>query len=114
MANGHGGRRPGAGRPRGSKARKTIEIADRAAAEGVTPLELILSLMHRYYAEGKFCLALDAAVKAAPYIHPRLQLMQLSGGPDPVRLQVVEEIIGEPGDVSANGEAPPRAAGVPS
>jgi hypothetical protein len=36
---GRGGKRPGSGRKKGSATKKTREIADRAAAEGITPLE---------------------------------------------------------------------------
>ena len=113
MANGHGGRRPGAGRKLGSRNRAALEMADRAAAEGITPLELILLAMRQYHQEGKLALALDAAVKAAPYLHPRLAAVEVSGGETPVRLEVIEEIVGEH-DVPANGEAAPRAAGLPS
>ena len=37
-----GGRRFGAGRRKGSLSEKTRVIAERAAAEGITPLEVIL------------------------------------------------------------------------
>jgi hypothetical protein len=75
-----GGARPGAGRKPGSANRRTREIADRAAAEGITPLELMLGIMRQgtpqdadaatqlAYASLRF----EAAKAAAPYIHPRL------------------------------------------
>jgi hypothetical protein len=50
-----GGARPGAGRPKGGKNRKTIErmkIAEQAAAGGITPLELMLQLMRSLWDEG--------------------------------------------------------------
>ena len=114
MANGHGGRRAGSGRKPGAATRITREVADRLAGEGITPLELIVSLMRKYHSDGKLALALDAAVKAAPYLHPRLAAVQVSGGETPVRLEVVEEIIGDGSHVPADGEVAPHAAGLPS
>ena len=59
---------------------RTREVADRAAAEGITPLEYLLELMRKPYpedADGTVladydAMKLDAAKAAAPYMHPRL------------------------------------------
>lgn len=51
MANGRGGARPGAGRKPGSKNTKTREIADKAAADGITPLEVMIRAMRAYVDE---------------------------------------------------------------
>ena len=78
-----GGRRSGAGRKKGSLSHKTRAIAARAAAEGITPLEVILRTMRSAWARAStngetvtsFPDALVAAAmaeKAAPYVHPRL------------------------------------------
>ena len=78
-----GGKRPGAGRRKGSLGQKTRVIAARAAAEGITPLEVILRTMRSAWARASengetvtsFQDALIAAAmaeKAAPYVHPRL------------------------------------------
>jgi hypothetical protein len=94
----HGGRRSGAGRKRGSSTKKTREIADRAAAEGLTPLEVMLKAMRAIVTkaedlqqsqaqEGDSAVAaLDLMVQAAavakdaaPYMHPRLQSVTLKG-----------------------------------
>jgi hypothetical protein len=73
-----GGRRPGAGRKPGVPAQKTInrlKIAEEAAADGITPLEVMLTQMRSYWdedtdeARAKAC---DIAKDAAPYLHPRL------------------------------------------
>jgi hypothetical protein len=69
-----GGARPGAGRKKGSATAKTREIADRAAAEGVTPLEFMLQVMRDVTAERSE--RLDMAKSAAPYIHPRLSAVE--------------------------------------
>lgn len=79
--SGKGGRRTGAGRKVGSATKRTREIADKAAAEGITPLELMLQIMRDEAcpadagSEQKIAfhsLRFEAAKAAAPYIHPRL------------------------------------------
>ena len=46
--NGHGGKRVGAGRKPGAITKRTREIADRALAEGKTPLEIMLDNMRHF------------------------------------------------------------------
>jgi hypothetical protein len=86
---GRGGRRPGAGRKPGSANKKTREIADKAAAEGITPLEVQIETMRALWAEANQGNALDLdkaeracaiAKDAAPYIHPRLSSIEASVG----------------------------------
>ena len=72
MANGHGGYRPGSGRKAGIPNSKTLEIRDRAAREGNTLLEVMLSIMKDRLATGDQEGALVAANMAAPYMHSRL------------------------------------------
>lgn len=65
-----GGARAGAGRPKGSANKRTREIADKAASEGLTPLEFMLQILRDEKAEmGQ---RFEAAKHAAPYIHPKL------------------------------------------
>jgi hypothetical protein len=75
----HGGKRPGAGRKPGSATQKTREIAERAAATGITPLEVILAAMRQAWASGDTVLAARFAKDAAPYCHPRLAAIEHSG-----------------------------------
>lgn len=84
---GRGGRRQGSGRKAGSATRKTREIADKAAAEGVTPLEFMLNVMRSEPPSGlegnalmqAMSLRFEAAKAAAPYIHPRLAAIEHTG-----------------------------------
>jgi hypothetical protein len=46
-----GGARPGAGRKEGSLSKRTREIAEVAAAQGITPLEVMMSTMMALYKE---------------------------------------------------------------
>jgi hypothetical protein len=72
VANGHGGYRPGSGRKPGIPNSKTLEIRDRAAQEGITPLEVMLDIMKERLDAGDQDGALVAANMAAPYMHSRL------------------------------------------
>lgn len=80
----HGGPRRGAGRKPGSATTRTREIADAAASDGITPLEVMLKAMRFHM--GNFDatespeslgLACVAAKDAAPYIHPRLSSVEM-------------------------------------
>lgn len=83
----HGGKREGAGRPKGATSKKTKEIADKAVKDGITPLEYMLSVLRDPNAEKAE--RAWAAEKAAPYIHPRLSTVQHGGDQEnPLRLIV--------------------------
>lgn len=72
-----GGRRQGSGRPKGAKTKRTSEIAKAAAAEGITPLEYMLQILRNPAAaepDKRW-----AAEKAAPYVHARLNSVDLTG-----------------------------------
>jgi hypothetical protein len=89
------------GRVKGTANKKTREIADKAAAEGITPLEYMLEIMRKPMPpeiEDKLknsdeplnveilaglvnwhSLRFEAAKFAAPYMHPRLSATTVSG-----------------------------------
>lgn len=86
----HGGKRKGAGRKAGSSTTKTREIADKALAEGISPLEVMLAAMRDVYAmasleseqESRIALlssAANFAKDAAPYVHPKLSAIEHTG-----------------------------------
>ena len=85
--NGRGGARKGAGRKLGSATKRTREIADRAEEDGITPLEFMLNVMRTEPSaelEARdllqaLTMRFEAAKAAAPYMHPRLQAVTLSG-----------------------------------
>lgn len=74
-----GGSRSGAGRKRGAASKKTRELADKAAAEGITPLEVMLKAMTSHFQAERLDEAAAIAKDAAPYCHPRLQAIEMSG-----------------------------------
>jgi hypothetical protein len=64
-----GGKRPGAGRPRGSKTKKQALLL--AAAEaGELPVDFLLRIMRDPTVDA--AVRMDAAKSVAPYLHPRL------------------------------------------
>jgi hypothetical protein len=72
-----GGNRPGAGRKRGSPNKATAERQAEIAASGLTPLDYMLTIMRNEELEA--ATRLDAANKAAPYVHPKLAAIEHSG-----------------------------------
>lgn len=75
----NGGARPGSGRKKGTANIKTREIADRAAAEGITPLEVMIRAMREAYEAGGAIAAFPFAKDCAPFMHPRLATTQVTG-----------------------------------
>ena len=70
-----GGKREGAGRPIGSKNKRSAEVARNAAHAGMTPIEVMLTAMRELWEEGTSEAKREAAriaKDAAPYVHPRL------------------------------------------
>src|SRR5215467_10184595 len=83
MANGHGGRRQGAGRKPGSASQKTREIANQDVKDGLTPLEYMLAVLRDDTADPDRRDRM--AVAAAPYLHARLAAIQ-------TKVETVEQI----------------------
>lgn len=103
----HGGKRPGAGRKRGGANRKTREIADRAAQDGITPLEVMLAAMRAHHAEDRLDEAAAIAKDAAPYVHPRLGAVVVKDdGARPIYLVERIEIV--------HADADPEPAALPA
>lgn len=71
-----GGKREGAGRPAGAITKRSREIAEKAAEEGITPLEYMLSIMRdpEMTTESRF----EAAKAAAPYVHAKLAAVDVN------------------------------------
>lgn len=101
----HGGRRAGAGRKKGSANKRTREIADRAAQDGITPLEYMLQVLRTEPREDldpkEYMMAaamrFEAAKAAAPYMHARLASVEHSGANGgPIEHGVTLNIVGVP------------------
>lgn len=91
-----GGKRIGAGRPRGAATRRTRAIADKASAEGLTPLEVMLKAMREHANAKRWDDAASIAKDAAPYMHPRLASMQHTGrGGGPIQTVDLTKLSGD-------------------
>lgn len=68
--------RKAGGRPRGSRNKRTAELIRRAQAKGISPLDLMLEVMHGLWREGDRLAAFACAEKIAPYLHARLAAVE--------------------------------------
>lgn len=66
-----GGKRSGAGRPKGAPNKRTAEQVEAVKATGMTPLEYLTSVFQDVGADE--ARRIDAAKAAAPYCHAKLQ-----------------------------------------
>ena len=98
---GSGGKRPGAGRPKGARNRRATALIAEAERTGqLLPIDYLLSVMRDPDAEPRD--RMSAAGMAAPYCHPRLTVMQAFSDPrhlDDLALSVqfsrLEQRVGE-------------------
>jgi hypothetical protein len=67
-----GGKREGAGKPKGATAKRTQEAVEKALAIGITPLEVMLMAMKDALDKGELKEASNFAKDAAPYCHAKL------------------------------------------
>lgn len=72
-----GGKRTGAGRPKGHKNKATQERLSGIVATGLTPLEYMLNVMRDPTVDHQRRQAMAQA--SAPYVHPRLASTEISG-----------------------------------
>lgn len=72
-----GGKREGAGRPKGAQNKKTVEQVEAVKKSGKTPLEYLLEVMRNDELDNRE--RTDAAKAAAPFIHPRLASTEVTG-----------------------------------
>src|SRR4051794_41928173 len=79
-----GGPRPGSGRPRGSRNRRTVEMTERLDRLGLDPIAALARLAQHAEAEGDLTLAEKCWRGLLPYAGPTpTPLRQGLPGPDP-------------------------------
>lgn len=78
----HGGKREGAGKPKGAVHKRNKQIAEKAIAGRMTPLEVMLDAMYDAQKRGDKAEAATYAKDAAPYCHAKLQATTISGDPN--------------------------------
>lgn len=74
QSGGNGGKRAGAGRPKGSPNKASIARQAEITASGLTPLDWMLTVLRD--TSQPFERRDDMAKAAAPYVHPRLSSIQ--------------------------------------
>jgi hypothetical protein len=89
-----GGKRPGAGRPKGSRNRRTAELVEAAQKSGILPLDFLLSVMRDKNAPRD--VRIEAAKAAAPYLHARLNSVNVNAKVDGPAPRVVMNFGGRP------------------
>ena len=85
-----GGARQGAGRPAMAKNVIDREAREKAHASGQTPLDFLLEVMRDGTSEKHQ--RIDAAKAAAPYMHARLNAVELSGSVGVTHEQWLEQL----------------------
>jgi len=102
-----GGRRPGAGRPKGVPNKLNAEIRGAALAGGESPLDYMLRIMRDEKQEPER--RDKMAVAAAPYLHSKMTAVQHGGsiGLSPLA-QILEEIDGCTAGLPSEDKAPEK------
>ena len=115
----NGGKRPGAGRPKGSVSRDRAEqrhIAEQLLEEGLTPLDIMRArMLGRQLSNGTLVTddQFAAACALAPYLHPKLTAVavrdmrpdisaQIEDNTPNIRLLLQQALGGEPKVIDAN------------
>ena len=90
------------GRVKGTPNKASAAKAEAVAASGLTPLDYMLSIMRDE--ENPKDMRLDAANKAAPFVHPKLAAIEHSGGVTLSHEAALDEL-DEPGEGSPSPAA---------
>jgi hypothetical protein len=86
-----GAKRPGAGRPKGVRNRKTIALTAAIEAPGLTPLDYMLSVMRN--PEEPEERRMQMAKAALPLMHKRIRPLKPKDEGPPVQIAWIERII---------------------
>lgn len=85
-----GGKRQGAGRPKGMPNKKTEAVIQAIQETGMTPLEYLTSIYQSEAVDEKS--RIEAAKAAAPYVHAKLSNVEMNSN---VTIRSHEEMINE-------------------
>ncbi len=73
----HGGKRSGAGRPKGSHGRRSEILADSLLAQGKCPVEALIRLADKAEAQGDLGQAIGAWKSIVPYVYPKPKAVEI-------------------------------------
>lgn len=88
-----GGPRPGAGRPKGSRNKRTQEQEQAVEESGMTPLEYLTSVYRDVTREVSE--RMEAAKAAAPYVHAKLSSVEMNATHSFSHEDALDELDGE-------------------
>lgn len=74
----HGGKRAGAGRPTGSRMRRSEELAEKMIASGKCPIEALVRLAEKAELDGDISQAINAWKSTLPYLYPRPKSVEIA------------------------------------
>lgn len=74
----HGGKRVGAGRPAGSRMRRSEELAEKMIASGKCPIEALIRLAEKAEEDGDISQAINAWKSTLPYLYPRPKSVEIA------------------------------------
>ena len=85
----HGGKRPGAGRKNGSKARKTVCVQEKLEKLGCDPIEGMVEIAKEAMTNEDYTLAASMYKELAQYVAPKRKAIELSNeeGKEPLRIE---------------------------
>ena len=75
---GHGGKRERAGRPKGSRMRRSDALADELISSGKCPVQALVRLAGLAEAEGDLGQAIGAWKSILPYIYPKPKAIEIA------------------------------------
>jgi hypothetical protein len=78
LDNGHGGMRRGAGRPKGSRMRRSEALADSLIHRGNCPVEALVRIANAAEADGDRADAISAWKSVLPYVYPKPKAVEVN------------------------------------
>src|SRR5262249_11925804 len=103
----HGGARAGSGRKGGipDRQKKLAKCIDECRTGKLSPLQYLVNLYNNPSPEIPESMRLEAALGAAPFLHPKLTTLQVPPKVDESGIPIIDVA---PGDASAPGRSGPR------
>ena len=76
--SGHGGKRAGAGRPAGSRMRRSEVLVEKMIASGKCPIEALVRLAEKAEADGDILQAINAWKSTLPYLYAKPKSVEIA------------------------------------
>ncbi|SHK90700.1 hypothetical protein SAMN05444414_102211 [Roseovarius marisflavi] len=90
-ASKHGGKRAGAGRPKGSRSRRSEAVAEKLLSQGKCPVEALVRLAEEAEADGDRSQAINAWKTILPFVHPKPKAVEI----DPEAVVALARLLSE-------------------